>query len=82
MTSKQRELKLDYICGEWVSTAAMIKAGFFVETDATKMLTAQMHDQSLTSRERAQTRRRIERAGYVIEMTGNMKSSRVFEVTL
>lgn len=76
---KHNQLKLDYLGGEYVSTAAMIKAGFFVETEATKMLTAQMNDTGLTRYERIDCRRRIERAGYVVEMTGNMKRPRVYE---
>lgn len=83
MTNKQYELKIDYKCGELVSTSAMIKAGFFIETEATKMLTAQLADAYATDKQ-ASTKlwMKIKAAGYVIERTGNMSRPRVFEVTI
>ena len=78
---KTNELKRNYKNGNLVSVAAMIKAGFFVETEITKMLTAQMNDKRLTVAELIATKSRIRKSGYVIENTGAMKSLRVFEVT-
>lgn len=82
-TSKYSELKRNYKQGEMVSVCAMIKAGFFVETEATKMLTTQLKDLRSTDKfASAKLYGRILAAGYAIERTGNMSYLRVFEVTI
>lgn len=81
MTINTYEIKRAWTMGEEVSISKLIKAGIFIETETTKMLTAQLNDTNLTKAERVTTRIRIRKAGYAIEMTGNMDKPRVYEVT-
>lgn len=66
--------------GESISVCAMIKAGILVQNEVTRMLTAQMNDATLTKDEIISARIRIRKAGYQIEITGNMKRATVFEL--
>lgn len=77
------ELKRNYRQGELCSTSALIKASILVETEATKMLTAQMWNayDAGHKTEAAKLRNKIYAAGYTIASSGNMKRDRVFEVT-